>query len=77
MATKKKVEMTLWTAKWCGPCSTLKPWMEEHYPEVVIKDVDEFKNDRPVGLGSVPALQVEDKLHVGVGSIRKTLGASD
>lgn len=74
MATKKKVEMTLWTARWCGPCLTLKPWMEEHHPNVSIKDIDEHKGERPADLRSVPALQIEDKLHVGIGAIRKALG---
>lgn len=74
MATKKKVEMTLWTARWCGPCLALKPWMEEHHPNVSIKDIDEHKGERPADLRSVPALQIEDKLHVGIGPIRKALG---
>lgn len=74
MAKKKKlIEITLWTAKWCGPCVILKPWMEEHHPEVIIKDIDEHKDDRPDDLRSVPALHVKDKLHVGVGAIRKVL----
>ncbi len=73
MAKKKKIEMTLWTAKWCGPCSTFTPWVEEHYPDVIIKDIDEYKKDRPATLRSVPALEVKDTLHVGVNSIRKVL----
>ncbi|MED6338394.1 MAG: hypothetical protein VYC12_05130 [Candidatus Thermoplasmatota archaeon] len=70
---KKKIEMTLWTAKWCGPCATFTPWVKENYPEVLIKDIDEYKQDRPSDLRSVPALEVKDKLHVGVNAIRKVL----
>ena len=48
--------------------------MEEHHPNVSIKDIDEHKGERPADLRSVPALQIEDKLHVGIGPIRKALG---
>tara|TARA_Y100000992_G_C20915220_1_gene327364 strand:- start:201 stop:422 length:222 start_codon:yes stop_codon:yes gene_type:complete len=70
---KKKIEMTLWTAKWCGPCATFTPWVKKNYPDVLIKDIDEHKQDRPSELRSVPALEVKDKLHVGVHAIRKVL----
>lgn len=74
MPKKTKPKMVLWTARWCGPCQTLKPWMKENHPDVEIKDMDyETRDQRPAGLRSVPALQVKDKLLVGVKAIRQEL----
>jgi len=48
--------------------------MKENHPDVEIKDMDyETRDQRPAGLRSVPALQVKDKLLVGVKAIRQEL----
>ena len=73
MPKKAKPKMILWTAPWCGPCRTLKPWIEENHPEIEILDTQEEKDRRPNDLRSVPALQIGDKLIVGVGPITKQL----
>ena len=70
---KKKPSMILWTAPWCVPCQTLKPYIEENHPEIEILDTQEAKERRPKDLRSVPALQIGDKLIVGVGPITKEL----
>ena len=74
MAKKTKPKMVLWTAAWCGPCQMLKPWVKENHPDVEIKNMDfATREERPKDLRSVPALEIKDKLLVGVRAIREEL----
>jgi len=63
--------MILWSAKWCGPCKMLKPWLEANYPEVEIKDVDVEKP--PKEIRSVPTLQDGNDFYTGVPTIKEHL----
>jgi hypothetical protein len=52
----------------------LKPWVKENHPDVEIKNMDfATREERPKDLRSVPALEVKDKLLVGVRAIREEL----
>ena len=61
----------VWSATWCGPCKALKVWLEANYPDVPIGDVDE--GNAPIGIRSVPTLQVGDELIVNSGNIKEWL----
>ena len=67
--------MILWSAKWCGPCKMLKPWLEANYPEVEIKDVEVEKP--PMEIRSVPTLQDGNEFYTGVVVIREHLESNN
>ena len=69
--------MILWSAKWCGPCKMLKPWLEANYPEVEIKDIDEERPNVPAELRSVPTLQDGNEFYIGVPVIKEHLESNN
>ena len=68
-------EVTLWSAVWCAPCGPLKAWVAEHYPNVLIKDIEE---GAPNSIKSLPALETFDKeIITGARDIRMYLAWMD
>lgn len=64
--------MILWGASWCAPCGPLKKFVQEHYPHVQIKDIED-ERAKYLQIKSVPALQVGPRFITGVGDIKMYL----
>ena len=67
-------EIIVWSASWCAPCVALKKWIGTHYPEIKINDVD--TGTAPMGVRSVPTLQVGEQLIPNTTAIKQWLGAN-
>jgi hypothetical protein len=67
--------MILYTAGWCGPCSSLKSWIEAtgNGEGVEIVDVDDASVEVPDFVRTIPALVVDNSMFVGNEEIRPFL----
>lgn len=67
--------MILYTASWCGPCASLKGWIEAtgNGEGVEIVDVDDASVTVPANVRTIPALLVDGSLFVGNEEIRPFL----
>lgn len=67
--------MILYTATWCGPCSSLKAWIAAtgNGEGVEIADVDDASVEVPDFVRTIPALVVDNSMFVGNEEIRPFL----
>ena len=60
------MKMQLFTAGWCNPCTNLKEWLGENYPELKLEmdiiDIDlDMEAAMAAGVRGIPALVVDGK----------------
>ena len=67
--------MKLWTAKWCGPCNTLKAWMDRSGFVIPLLDIE---TDSPSdNVKSVPTLELENGQYIfGLTAIKRYIEAA-
>lgn len=58
-------KITVYGAHWCGPCTMVKKYLNDHNIPYDYIDIDKAPEAMPEGYRSIPIIQVDNEFHVG------------